>query len=1835
MGGISNGIAAINGRLPLKQEIIMNIVFTPQTVLFIVLMWHGSTLAAQCGFTVSNENPCAGEAVEFIVTSTGADYSWDVNGDGSPDLFGDTIEYAFPEAFIDQEYLVTVYADNVACNDGTYTVLALPDPSIGIVPGSGIMEGSNIRLCSGDTEATLSVFNASMTFSENSSYTIDWGDGTIENFDNSTFPNTGFVSHIYNGFGYYDLTISVIGANGCENTQYFVFYNGSNPSVGLSNPGNTVGLCVPATITFPINNTESNPIGTEYFIYIAGELIATFSQDSVPDNFTYTFTETSCGVTTSTGIYSNAFDVQIEAVNPCASTQATIEPIEVSEPPSIIFEIDEPFPCVDDVITVTNMTQGTEVINGNCSTNLSPSWEISPGTNGIDWNYISGNPWGSDVLEIEFLQHGEYEISMTINSEACGGSEVSETITVVEPPETSIEIDVSTGSNGNAGNCIPATATFTNNTSGVDVEWYWSISPSSGWELTDTSTSLSKHLAVVFNQAGDYNISLLAGNACTTVNWDTTIVVADIPAILMNPLDDLCEEANLNFDDSIVDFVENGSEINAYTWQFPGAVPDSSDLQFPTNIFYENAGEYIISLAIENTCGIAEFNDTFSIVEPQNLVLSNDSMVCADGAGFYLEANLSGGEWLGNGITSDGWFVPSTLNSGENVLSYSLNNTACPVFEEVVITVLELPFVEAGENDLVCENSAPYFLNGTPSDGTWTIDNGGVILSNTIFDPQASGPGIYNLTYSFTGLNGCESVDSKVILVNELPVVEAGQDLSICDASNDIQLSGYLPNGGVWAGSGVSISGIFNASYTPGIGTYTLIYEFTDPFTFCSNIDSIEVEIFAAPDIEAGQNDTLCIDHGLFVLTGAFPVGATWSGNGIIDADNGIFDPQIAGGGWHVLNYTLDNGNCTVEDSKLVYVIDLSETALEETELCVSEGPIFLEVNDTLNGTWSGAGIIDSQNGIFDPEIAQAGTHTVTFTYYNSTVGCNGFIYNQITVHEGESPDFTAEEVACVNETMQFYNTSPQNYSVLWEFGDGNSSIDFEPIHIYTSTGTYEVLLIIENDFGCKDSTSQTVFITEAPQPFFELDTHEGCAPLEIDVTNQTTGFDVTFFWYFSNGISSMEVNPQPVLFDQGINDTTYQITLGVVNLCGASYYQDSVLVHPQPLANFGISPESNCTPVVTNFANVSTGSPTSFFWDFGNGNTSTDSIPGPQSYTTDSTIQNFTITLTASNQCGTDTAQQVLTVEPADVQSFFNVSAFKGCIPLTVEFFDYSTPGANIDWDFGDGNTSSLPNVEHTFTEPGEYTVVQYATNLCGFDSTSVIITVYPVPEVSFTHLPTVCMGQEVQFTNTSINTSGHFWDFGDGDTSILNNPVHIFETSGYQTVTLIGVSSFNQCTSTFESEIYVLPAPTASFEPTETNGCVPFAIELSNNSENATFYEWDFGDGNVSVLENPDHTYYEEGAYPISLIVTDEQGCFNDTTVFNIQVHPRPTAEFSFEREHLCGTPVDITFENLSEGGDGYFWDFGDGEQSFLTSPIHTFNNSGHFLTKLMVSTAFGCMDTFSLEVKVYSQPIADFDLETATGCAPLQVNFGNESVGSDHYFWSFGDGESSLETNPVHTFENPGFYDIQLIATSENVCFDTIYLDDVIEVLQTPIANFEYEETSPGVFQMTNISEFANAYLWNFSDGTTSDLEHPSHRFLTNGAKQIHLEAISANGCMDDTLVSITPSGLKALYVPSGFSPEQGIGEVRLFKPKGVGLKEYHMQVFSTYGQLIWESREIEKGQPVEAWDGTYKGKLLPQDVYVWKAYAIFEDGTSWRGNPDETGNYKTIGSVILLR
>ena len=253
------------------------------------------------------------------------------------------------------------------------------------------------------------------------------------------FTANNIITHTYSKFGYFPIFVSIEHTNGCIYTRNYTLYNGGNPSVGLANPGNTVGLCAPATLTFPITNTTGNPAGTEYHIFINGEEVASYDQDNLPPDFTYTFDVPSCGINTTTGNFKNAFDLKIVASNPCNSSAATIEPIEVSTPPDPKFEITQPaYPCTGTIYGFDNSTTNVnEVRSGSpseCVQTLNPNWTIS-GTAGEDWEIASGSLFNDSNVGIRFLKPGTYTVEMTIVSFSCGSGTYSQDITIFEQSE--------------------------------------------------------------------------------------------------------------------------------------------------------------------------------------------------------------------------------------------------------------------------------------------------------------------------------------------------------------------------------------------------------------------------------------------------------------------------------------------------------------------------------------------------------------------------------------------------------------------------------------------------------------------------------------------------------------------------------------------------------------------------------------------------------------------------------------------------------------------------------------------------------------------------------------------------------------------------------------------------------------------------------------------------------------------------------------------------------------------------------------------------------------------------------------------------------------------------------------------------------------------------------------------------------------------------------------------------------------------------------------------------------------------------------------------------------
>jgi PKD repeat protein len=261
----------------------------------------------------------------------------------------------------------------------------------------------------------------------------------------------------------------------------------------------------------------------------------------------------------------------------------------------------------------------------------------------------------------------------------------------------------------------------------------------------------------------------------------------------------------------------------------------------------------------------------------------------------------------------------------------------------------------------------------------------------------------------------------------------------------------------------------------------------------------------------------------------------------------------------------------------------------------------------------------------------------------------------------------------------------------------------------------------------------------------------------------------------------------------------------------------------------------------------------------------------------------------------------------------------------------------------------------------------------------------------------------------------------------------------------------------------------------------------------------------------------------------------------------------------------------------------------------------------------------------------------LTNAEGCAPLVVNFGNNSSPGFEYEWNFGDGTTSTISDPIHVYDIPGDYEVTLIVSSPNGCSDTLSLGAAVTAYPSPIADFTPNQIvfpEPGnEYDFVNNSVGADLYNWDFGNGIQTDEFEPTYEFPEYGGYFVTLTAINEFGCADTAVHYINVELYTSLHVPNAMAiGEQG--EASLFLPKGTGIAEYHVWVFDNWGNMLWESTALENGSPSEGWDGYYKGSTVPQGSYVWKINATFIDGKVWDGQEFSNGNKGNSGTIMVL-
>lgn len=768
------------------------------------------------------------------------------------------------------------------------------------------------------------------------------------------------------------------------------------------------------------------------------------------------------------------------------------------------------------------------------------------------------------------------------------------------------------------------------------------------------------------------------------------------------------------------------------------------------------------------------------------------------------------------------------------------------------------------------------------------------------------------------------------------------------------------------------------------------------------------------------------------------------------------------------------------------------------------------------------------------------GSYTVQLIVTNTT-GCKDTIIRPNAVVIGNVQTmFTAPDSVCSGVNVSINNTTtPVPSSTLWTFGDGTTSTDFNPVKTYLIPGIYQIKLV--NNFGaCSDSLTRNIVVSPFPSVAFSTTDTSACTvPYTVNFINTSSGA-TSYLWTFGDGTTSTLPNPVHTYTALG----NYSVRLLCTNAfgCTNSLTQTNLININQPQVNILNLPQQGCSPFTWNFSStVNVTEPiTSYLWDFGDGSTSTLSNPthifGHGTFT-------ISLIIVTANGCRDTVIVNNGIKVGIKPQANFSANPRDVCANVSIDFTDLST--GNVDqwlWDFGDGVTSTVQNPSHIYTDTGYFNIQLIVWNNGCPDTIKFDNYIHVKPPIAAFAITSSCLEPFKRvFTDQSIGADEWNWDFGDGTTTTVQSPTHIYAASGTYTVSLLVKNYSTGCTYTSTNTVRII-AENADFTATDTVICRSNTITFTAigiNPANLQYYEWSFGDGSTALGITTSHTYTVSGIYDISLITIDWNGCRDTLTKERFVRVNGPTAGFNIPTSGFC-LLSSVSFTDLSVS-DGihpitqWIWNWGDGIFDTLTSGpfIHTYANTGVYTVTLIVTDSIGCRDSLTRpNLLAISKPVAGFTASDTLICPGQNILFQNSSTGPGLlYNWNFGDGNISIDANPTHSYAANGIYTVKLVITDEYGCTDSITKVNYINII-TPTANFTVSDSSgtcpPLIVTFTNTSLNYTSYSWDFGDGTSSLAPNPSHFYDIPGTYIAILTVTGPGGCTSTKEQTITIRG-----------------------------------------------------------------------------------------------------------
>lgn len=1082
----------------------------------------------------------------------------------------------------------------------------------------------------------------------------------------------------------------------------------------------------------------------------------------------------------------------------------------------------------------------------------------------------------------------------------------------------------------------------------------------------------------------------------------------------------------------------------------------------------------------------------------------------------------------------------------------------------------------------------------------------------------------------------------------------------------------YLWNFGT--GGGFTNLGTGNKIFTfPNPGTFTVkvVAYIPGSGSYCSDTANAVVTIFATPVANFSVNPTVgcnSISSATFTDFSTGAVAWNWT-----FANGNTSTLQVP----PAQNYTLI-GSFT---ASLVVTASTSCVNTKTTSIIVRPKPVPIfpvisscvgsAANFSSTSTVSGTNAINSYTWNFGDGTANsniqnpAHTYTAPSTYtvklIVATAFCKDSITHAINVNIKPTANFAfTPTISCPPFSVTFTNNSINATNTFWSFGTIPTSTSslVNPSFTYTNSSqsfqNFTVTLISSTGAGCSDTIKKGLTVRPRPVTSFTPTLiGNGCSPVPATFSNSTIGA-TTYSWNFGDGFSSTSLNPNHTFTNSTLVLQTMTISLVATNSVGCSDTTSRTLqIFPKPFTSFTMIPTSGCTPLLISFPPVP--GVVTYTWNFGDGTPVVVANSPTTHVFSNTTLLNhtYTVTLIAQNGFGcTDSNLGYALIYPKPVPNFA-FSSTVGCSPFNAVIANTSTLSNSNLWKFGDGQTANTSNASHTYSNTSggltnqTYSCTLVTTSFYGCkDSITKPLLVYYKPHASFAIDTPKCASSTISFTNNSTGSISYLWNYGDASpTSTALSVSHSYTNNGINNasyvVTLIAISP-SSCKDTTTRNAIVYARPSASFAISPTVGCSPLTTTMLTSSSNAHSYKWKFGDGSFSTQTGEVHTYTNSSSTTnqtvnCTLVAYNNNGC-RDSISAPLTLFYKPKASFTADTP-AC-SPKIIHFANTSIGANLYHWSFGDGSVSTSSAPAHqyvsTFANQV-FTVNFTATSSNNCTDSILVPIKIYPKPKFIISAAPDSGCTSLKVKF-NSIVGVSQYQWKFDDGNGSNSGNVSNTFINNGtatkIFTVQLFAKDIHGCADTP--TKIIKVYPKPTAKFSANPLTVYVpnqaTQFTNLSTSAASYTWSFGDGASSKDYSPSHAYAKAGEYDIRLIVTNNRGCKDtfDLPEKVIALDETTILVPNAFKPNTSgsPGNIydpmdlsnNIFHPNVRGADKYQLSIYSRWGELLFDTKN-----PLEGWDGYYKGKLCTQDVYVWKVVATFVDGKS----------YNKTGDVLLLR